>query len=131
MADYTCPMHPEVHKTDPGNCPICGMALEPRDVTTDTANPELVNMTRRFWMGVALTFPERSGGGSREDAAHDCQMGHATRYAGTENRTCAGSRHREGDAHCPWWIGEMTAGRKPPFQFTTKSVTKAEASPSG
>jgi Cu+-exporting ATPase len=54
---YTCPMHPEIVRDQPGNCPICGMALEPRDVTTDTANPELVNMTRRFWIGVALTFP--------------------------------------------------------------------------
>ncbi len=55
--EYTCPMHPEIVRDQPGNCPICGMALEPRDVTTDTANPELVNMTRRFWIGVALTFP--------------------------------------------------------------------------
>jgi P-type Cu+ transporter len=55
--EYTCPMHPEIVRDQPGNCPICGMALEPRDVTTDTANPELTNMTRRFWIGVALTFP--------------------------------------------------------------------------
>jgi Cu+-exporting ATPase len=55
--EYTCPMHPEIVRDQPGNCPICGMALEPRDATTDTANPELVDMTRRFWIGVALTFP--------------------------------------------------------------------------
>jgi P-type Cu+ transporter len=54
---YTCPMHPEIVRDHPGNCPICGMALEPREVTADTASPELVNMTRRFWIGVALTFP--------------------------------------------------------------------------
>ena len=54
---YTCPMHPEIVRDQPGNCPICGMALEPRDVTVDTANPELVDMTRRFWAGVALTLP--------------------------------------------------------------------------
>ncbi len=59
-ADYTCPMHPEIVLDKPGNCPICGMALEPRDVPSDSAdshNPELVNMTRRFWVGVALTVP--------------------------------------------------------------------------
>ena len=56
-SEYTCPMHPEIVRDQPGNCPICGMALEPRDVTTDMANPELVNMTRRFWIGVALTLP--------------------------------------------------------------------------
>jgi Cu+-exporting ATPase len=55
--EYTCPMHPEIVRDQPGNCPICGMALEPRDVSANTANPELVNMTRRFWVGVALTFP--------------------------------------------------------------------------
>jgi P-type Cu+ transporter len=54
---YTCPMHSEIVRDQPGNCPICGMALEPRDVSADTVNPELVNMTRRFWIGVALTFP--------------------------------------------------------------------------
>jgi P-type Cu+ transporter len=54
---YTCPMHSEIVRDQPGNCPICGMALEPRDVTTDTVNPELVKMTRRFWISVALTFP--------------------------------------------------------------------------
>jgi Cu+-exporting ATPase len=55
--EYTCPMHPEIVRDQPGYCPICGMALEPRKVSADPANPELVNMTRRFWIGVALTFP--------------------------------------------------------------------------
>jgi Cu+-exporting ATPase len=50
-------MHPEVVRDQPGNCPICGMALEPRDVSVDSANPELANMTRRFWVAVALTVP--------------------------------------------------------------------------
>ena len=55
---YTCPMHPEIRKVGPGNCPICGMALEPEVVTCDaTANPELFDMTRRFWIGLALTGP--------------------------------------------------------------------------
>ncbi len=57
-AIYTCPMHPEVRQVGPGNCPICGMALEPATVTADTGpNPELADMTRRFWIGAALTLP--------------------------------------------------------------------------
>jgi Cu+-exporting ATPase len=56
--EYTCPMHPEIVRDKPGNCPICGMALELRTVTiADEENPELVDMTRRFWIGVALTAP--------------------------------------------------------------------------
>ena len=55
---YTCPMHPEVRQIGPGNCPICGMALEPDLVSLDDArNPELADMTRRFWIGLALTIP--------------------------------------------------------------------------
>ena len=55
--EYTCPMHPEIVRDQPGNCPVCGMALEPRDVSVGSANPELANMTRRFWVAVALTVP--------------------------------------------------------------------------
>jgi Cu+-exporting ATPase len=57
--DWTCPMHPEIMQAEPGSCPICGMALEPRDVTEDddTGNPELVEMTRRFWLAAAFTLP--------------------------------------------------------------------------
>ena len=55
---YTCPMHPEVRQPGPGSCPICGMALEPEIVSADTQpNPELADMTRRFWIGLALTVP--------------------------------------------------------------------------
>ncbi len=55
---YTCPMHPEIVQDDPGDCPICGMALEPMTVTlTEEENPELVDMSRRFWVSVALTTP--------------------------------------------------------------------------
>ncbi|MGH9545336.1 MAG: heavy metal translocating P-type ATPase [Terriglobales bacterium] len=56
--EYTCPMHPEIVRPGPGNCPICGMALEPRTVTAkEEDNPELRDMTRRFWVSVALTAP--------------------------------------------------------------------------
>ena len=55
---YTCPMHPQVRQVGPGNCPICGMALEPELATADAGpNPELVDMTRRFWVGLALSVP--------------------------------------------------------------------------
>src|SRR5690242_3257010 len=56
--EYTCPMHPEIVRPGPGNCPICGMALEPRTVTAvEEENPELRDMTRRFWISVVLTVP--------------------------------------------------------------------------
>jgi Cu+-exporting ATPase len=55
---YTCPMHPEVVRDGPGSCPICGMALEPVTVSLeDEENPELVDMTRRFWVCLLLTIP--------------------------------------------------------------------------
>ena len=55
---YTCPMHPEIVSDKPGACPKCGMALEPRTADlADAPNPELVDMTRRFWIGVALGSP--------------------------------------------------------------------------
>jgi len=55
---YTCPMHPEVRQEGPGSCPICGMALEPLTLTAEAPpNDELIDMTRRFWIGLALTAP--------------------------------------------------------------------------
>ena len=55
---YTCPMHPEIVQDGPGDCPECGMALEPVTVTVEEeANPELVDMTRRFWVSLVLTVP--------------------------------------------------------------------------
>jgi Cu+-exporting ATPase len=55
---YTCPMHPQIRQVGPGSCPICGMALEPV-VSTAKEGPsaELTDMTRRFWVGLALTVP--------------------------------------------------------------------------
>ena len=55
---YTCPMHPQIRQVGPGFCPICGMALEPELVTAERGpNPELADMLRRFWVGLALTVP--------------------------------------------------------------------------
>ena len=58
VVEYTCPMHPEIRQDGPGTCPICGMALEPVVVTADTGpSEELRDMTRRFWISVALSVP--------------------------------------------------------------------------
>jgi len=55
---YTCPMHPQIRQVGPGSCPICGMALEPEVASLDAPpNPELADMTRRFWVGAALSLP--------------------------------------------------------------------------
>ena len=54
---YTCPMHPEIVEDHPGDCPICGMALEPMGVPTDEPNPELIDFTRRFWVCALLSVP--------------------------------------------------------------------------
>ena len=57
-AVYTCPMHPQIRQDGPGACPICGMALEPEMPTVETGpNPELADMTRRFWIGLVLAVP--------------------------------------------------------------------------
>ncbi|KQW36865.1 copper-translocating P-type ATPase [Rhizobacter sp. Root404] len=58
QVEYTCPMHPQVRQMGPGNCPICGMTLEPVLATADQGeSPELRDMTKRFWIGTALTVP--------------------------------------------------------------------------
>ncbi len=55
---YTCPMHPQIRQVGPGSCPICGMALEPEVASLDAPpNPELADMTRRFWIGLVLALP--------------------------------------------------------------------------
>src|SRR5436309_7885975 len=55
---YVCPMHPQIVRDRPGTCPICGMALEPRTVTAEEGpDPELIDMTRRFWTGLGLSLP--------------------------------------------------------------------------
>jgi P-type Cu+ transporter len=58
-AIYTCPMHPEIEQVGPGDCPICGMALEPKTVSLEDEGPsaELRDMTRRFWVSAALSLP--------------------------------------------------------------------------
>ena len=65
---YTCPMHPEIRQAGPGSCPICGMALEPVLASRAGANPELVDMTRRFWIGTRFVA---AGGRSRDGRSSD------------------------------------------------------------
>jgi Cu+-exporting ATPase len=55
--EYTCPMHPEIVQEAPGNCPQCGMALEARTIAVKESNPELIDMSRRLWIGSALALP--------------------------------------------------------------------------
>ena len=72
--EWTCPMHPEIRRPGPGACPICGMALEPVMVSAnDEPSPELVDMTRRFWIGLALAVPvvALEMGGHFLDWVHD------------------------------------------------------------
>src|SRR5580658_7908771 len=55
---YTCPMHPQIEQDHPGNCPICGMNLEPKGVPVEGSEDlELASMSRRFWIGVILAVP--------------------------------------------------------------------------
>lgn len=55
---YTCPMHPQIRQVGPASCPICGMALEPELVSAESGpNPELADMSRRFWIGLVLALP--------------------------------------------------------------------------
>jgi heavy metal translocating P-type ATPase len=74
VSEWTCPMHPEIRRSAPGSCPICGMGLEPVTVTADSGpSPELADMTRRFWVAVALSIPVLilAMGGDLIPAIHD------------------------------------------------------------
>jgi heavy metal translocating P-type ATPase len=74
VAEWTCPMHPEIRQPGPGACPICGMALEPVTVTADSGpSPELADMTRRFWVALVLSIPVLvlGMGGDLVPAIHD------------------------------------------------------------
>ena len=80
---YTCPMHPEIRQAGPGSCPICGMALEPLMATADSGpNPELVDMTRRFWIGlVADAAGVRAGDGrAPHRSAHAASASQASNW---------------------------------------------------
>lgn len=57
LITYTCPMHPEIQQQGPGNCPKCGMALEPVTFSVEEKNEELIDMSRRFWVSTVLAFP--------------------------------------------------------------------------
>lgn len=78
---FTCPMHPEIVKDGPGSCPLCGMALEPQTVSLDDGpNPELVDFTRRFWIGLVFALPllifEMGGACLRaQGACRPCRLG--------------------------------------------------------
>ena len=84
VAEWTCPMHPEIRRPGPGSCPLCGMALEPVMVTAETGpSPELADMTRRFWVGVALSIPVvlLAMGGDLVPAIHDLISRQASAWA--------------------------------------------------
>ena len=78
-AIYTCPMHPEVQQDHPGDCPKCGMTLEPKTATAgpdDEENAELRDMTTRFWIGAALALPVfRPGDGSLDPGPGQAALG--------------------------------------------------------
>jgi len=75
-AEYTCPMHPQIRQIGPGNCPICGMALEPVVATGEPGDsPELRDMTRRLWIGLALSLPILA----LEMGGHLLNVGHLVR----------------------------------------------------
>ena len=72
---YTCPMHPEIRQVGPGFCPICGMALEPVTAALDTGpSHELLDMTRRFWIGLGLTLGIVHAWGAEGRAPRGCPM---------------------------------------------------------
>ena len=92
--EWTCPMHPEVVKPGPGDCPICGMALEPMTITAADRNPELVDMTRRFWVAAALLplLLLSMGGmvGSTSMALFRCRRGRGSNWH--SRRQCVSGR---------------------------------------
>ncbi len=102
-AIYTCPMHPEIRQVGPGSCPICGMALEPEMVSADTGpNPELADMTRRFWIGLALALPvfalEMGGTSHRSASLTRPQASNWIQLRSRDARWCCGQAGRSSSA---------------------------------
>jgi len=95
---WTCPMHPEIVRDGPGACPICGMALEPRVASADEAeNPELTDMTRRFWVSLVLTIPlfVLAMGGMLPALAHVVPAGvRSWLELRSRRRSCSGAARR-------------------------------------
>ena len=84
---FTCPMHPEIEQVGPGTCPICGMALEPKFAGADVGpNHELIDMTRRFWIGLVITLPifalEMGRGAGTAQADRTVQTADLRRFGG-------------------------------------------------
>ena len=86
-------MHPEVRQVGPGSCPICGMALEPEQVSLDDKpDPELIDMTRRFWIALVLTLPVfvlEMGGHLRPHASGAAGLVELD-FVGLRRRSCCG-----------------------------------------
>ena len=87
---YVCPMHPEIVRNEPGSCPICGMSLEPQDGTDAPDNPELRDMTRRFWVSVALTAPLMAI--AMRGMAGRCRSSNCLAVCHALGRACSGRR---------------------------------------
>ena len=115
-AEYTCPMHPQIVRAEPGSCPICGMALELRTVTAqDTENAELASMTKRFWISTLLTLPVFGIAMAEMIPGQPVQHAlgprdHERREAGEQDREVPEPKHRDdrrGEAQCPGHVGQV------------------------
>ena len=115
-ARYTCPMHPEVIRDRPGPCPICGMALEPMTVTADDeADPELADMSRRFWVCLVLTFRFCPFHGRDDSGASGCSVDRGPDPGLDSVRSSR--RQSSCGAGCRSWGAGWASLRQPPSQY--------------